>query len=340
MTPGANEVYRNDLSGDCLPPREQLVQFLSEQVDEEVAGPVSGQDQNNITIPESPDAITDIQPDWRWGGEDPERNAVRHCIFEIQSFLKSRGDFLRTYVAGKLDSRSLEYFFIHSIPSIHRCIALDYDELRKFNNNISPFHLPTDQLLRCIPRCELLWQAGRDRRKEIFRLLRRLNMVSALARSDVGPLEELLPELEHYSTELEHYSTELEHYLKTLEHPTAREIPGGDGGTDPTYPDEPLVVAAAGVAGERGDAGEPTPVEEECSPSRTRRGKNEERDKLVYELCCDGIPYKNIRTILKNEHPDWGEIESNSGVIWVARKYAESHGLEPPPRRHHPRQQR
>jgi hypothetical protein len=331
MTPGANEVYRNDLSGDCLPPREQLVQFLSEQVREEVAGLVSGQDQNKITIPESPDAIKDIQPDWRKGGRS-ERDVVDGCISEIKDFLESRSDFLRKYVAGKLDSRRLNDFLTHDVAWTRLGIASDYDDLRKLHNNRSPFRLPTDQLLRCFPRCEFPLQAGRDRRKEISRLLGRLNMVSALARSDVGSLEELLPQLEHYSTELEDY-------LRTLKDPTARGISGGDGGTDPTYPDEPLVVAAAGVAGEREDAGEPTLVEEECSPG-CARGMDEERGKLVYDLYCDPeISLKEIRAIVK-ERPGMKAITTDSGVIYVAKKHAESHGLEPPPRRHHPRERR
>jgi hypothetical protein len=326
MTPSGQKVDRNDLSGGCVPLRRELVQFLSEQVSEEVAGLVSGQDQNNFTIPESPDAIKDIQPYWWRGGEDPERKAVEACISEIKSFLESQCNFLRTYVAGELDSRSLKDFFIHSIPRIHSCIALDYDELRKFNNNRSPFHLPTDQLLRCIPRCELPWQAGRDRRKEIFRLLRRLNMVSTLARSDVGPLEELLPELEDY--------------LRTLKDLTMRGIPDRGVRAELAFPAEPMGSTVAGVAGERGDAGEPRLVEGECSPSSTSCGGNEEREQFVYQLCCDGVPYKNICTQLQKEHPDWKQIGSVQGVRHVALTYATQHGLPPPKARRRPRQQR
>ena len=293
MTPGAKQMYRKDLSGDCLPPWEQLVQFLPEKVREEVAGLVSGQDQNNITIPESPDAIKKIHSD--------RRSAVATCRYYIKVCLERRGNVLRTDVAGQLNLRSLHSLPIH-ISVIRDHIASALDELRKLNNNSSLFGLTTDQLHRCFPCCE-------------FTLLGPQDMVSALACSDVGLLEELLRELEHYP--------------KMLEDPTARGIPGGDGGTDPTFPGEPLGLTAAGIAGERGDAGEPGLVEGECSPSRTRRGKNEERDKLVYKLCCDGIPYRNIRTRLQNEHPDWKAITSDSGVGYVAKTYATTHSLPP-----------
>ena len=297
-------MYRKDLSGDCLPPREQLVQLHSEQVSEEVAGVFRGQDQNNITIPESPDAIKKIHSD--------RRSAVATCRYYIKVCLERRGNVLRTDVAGQLDLRSL-----HSLPFdiavLRDRIASALDELRKLNNNSSLFGLTTDQLHRFFPCCE-------------FTLLGPQDMVSALACSDVGLLEELLRELEHYP--------------KMLEDPTARGIPGGGGGTDPTFPGEPLGLTAAGIAGERGDAGEPRPVEGKCSPSRTRRGKNEEREKLVYQLCCDGILYKNICTQLQKEHPDWKQIGSVQGVRHVALTYATQHGLPPPKARRRPRQQR
>jgi hypothetical protein len=96
----------------------------------------------------------------------------------------------------------------------------------------------------------------------------------------------------------------------------------------------------AGVAVRREDAGEPALVEGECSPSSTRRGKNEERNKLVHDLYCNPeILLKEIRAIVE-EHPGMEAITSDRGVIDVARNYAKNHGLEPPPRRHHPRERR
>jgi hypothetical protein len=297
-------MYRKDLSGDCLPPWEQLVQFLPEKVREEVAGLVSGQDQNNITIPESPDAIKKIHSD--------RLSAIATCRYYIKVCLARRGNVLRTDVAGQLNLRSLHSLPIH-ISVIRDHIASALDELRKLSNNSSPFGLTTDQLHRCFPCCA-------------FTLLGPRDMVSALACSDVGLLEELLRELHHYP--------------EMLEDLTARGIPGGHGGTNPMSPAEPMGLTAAAVAGERGDAGEPRPVEGKCSPSRTRRGKNEEREKLVYQLCCDGILYKNICTQLQKEHPDWKQIGSVPGVRHVALTYATQHDLPPPKARRRPRQQR
>jgi hypothetical protein len=321
MTPTEQKADRNDLAGEGLLLREQLVQSLSEQVREEVAGLFRGQDQNNITNPESPDAIKDIQSD--------NRRAVATCVYYILDFLERRDNFFVTYDAGTPGPRNLAECMVIEIALIRCCIESAWDEMRNLNNNSSPFRLTTDQLLDCYPDCDFTSPAGRDRLKEIFRLLRHLNKVLALPGSDVERLEDLL--------------SAVVDSLRRLESAAAWGISDRGVRTESTFPAEPMGLTAAGVAEERGDAGEPGPVEGECSPSRTRRGKNEERDKLVYELCCAGIPYKNIQARVNQsgaEHDGWKTINTVSGVRHVADSYAKRHGLPLPEARHHPRERR
>lgn len=71
------------------------------------------------------------------------------------------------------------------------------------------------------------------------------------------------------------------------------------------------------------------------------RGQNEERDRWLFDLCCRGVPYADIRHQLEKRvaaaHKDtaeaWETIDSIEGIRLAALRYAERHELAPPPAR-------
>lgn len=59
-------------------------------------------------------------------------------------------------------------------------------------------------------------------------------------------------------------------------------------------------------------------------------GRNEARDKWIYRECCKGTAYGTISRTLKSKHPKWDHIESETGILAAAKRYARRHSLEPP----------
>ena len=67
---------------------------------------------------------------------------------------------------------------------------------------------------------------------------------------------------------------------------------------------------------------------------------NEKRDVWIYEECCKGTPYKEIRRHLEAKHKTEEGIEfieSFSGIRNAAARYAHARGLPLPPKRQHGR---
>lgn len=72
-------------------------------------------------------------------------------------------------------------------------------------------------------------------------------------------------------------------------------------------------------------------------PSRAEKAKRTEaRDQWVYEQCCRGVAYDTIARRLTKKNPKWQAITTKQGILDCARRYAERHGMPPPP----PRQSR
>ena len=71
-------------------------------------------------------------------------------------------------------------------------------------------------------------------------------------------------------------------------------------------------------------------------PSRQkvqRDKKTEARDRWIYQQCLKKTPYGAISRALKSEHPEWDHIESETGILAAAKRYARRHGKPlPPPR--------
>jgi hypothetical protein len=66
------------------------------------------------------------------------------------------------------------------------------------------------------------------------------------------------------------------------------------------------------------------------------RGPNDARDAWVYDQCCRGVPYKQVKEELKRRsigREGWEEIESLEGIRRAARRYAARHSLAPPAKR-------
>jgi hypothetical protein len=63
-----------------------------------------------------------------------------------------------------------------------------------------------------------------------------------------------------------------------------------------------------------------------------RDPQKEARDQWIYEECCRGTSYKNIRFELE-KLTDWDSLDSDTAVRNNAISYAERHGLDPIPRR-------
>jgi hypothetical protein len=69
---------------------------------------------------------------------------------------------------------------------------------------------------------------------------------------------------------------------------------------------------------------------------RGHLGRQDERDKWIYEQADSGIAYKEILKNLKSlikRNPSWGRVTTEQGVRQAARKYAVHHGLQLPPKR-------
>lgn len=70
-------------------------------------------------------------------------------------------------------------------------------------------------------------------------------------------------------------------------------------------------------------------------PSVKRSEVIEERDKWIYDLCCQESPvvtYTNIsRRLVKIKK--WPPIESKQGILEAAKRYAKRHGFKAPPSR-------
>jgi hypothetical protein len=68
-------------------------------------------------------------------------------------------------------------------------------------------------------------------------------------------------------------------------------------------------------------------------PASTRQKKAlEQRNKWIYQQCCNGVPYKSIVAELKKLGPQkgWPLITSKQGIQAAATRYAEGHGHEKP----------
>jgi hypothetical protein len=59
----------------------------------------------------------------------------------------------------------------------------------------------------------------------------------------------------------------------------------------------------------------------------------DERDKWIYEECCNGTAYDSIIRKLKQQADDWPRIESPQGIRMAAIRFAERQQLPPIPRR-------
>lgn len=70
-------------------------------------------------------------------------------------------------------------------------------------------------------------------------------------------------------------------------------------------------------------------------PLLKRDAKMEARDKLIYELRCDGEPWKLIQSKVNSaaESEQWELIGSHTGLRLAATAYAKRHKLQPLPRR-------
>jgi hypothetical protein len=61
---------------------------------------------------------------------------------------------------------------------------------------------------------------------------------------------------------------------------------------------------------------------------------NDPRDKFIYELACNGIPWKAIVAALKTKPKNWERIDTSNGVKAAANRYAARHQLpKPAPRK-------
>jgi hypothetical protein len=60
---------------------------------------------------------------------------------------------------------------------------------------------------------------------------------------------------------------------------------------------------------------------------------NDERDEWIYNQCNKGVPYSTIKHRLKSEHPKWEQLDSPSGILQAAIRYAKRHRLPKPPKR-------
>jgi hypothetical protein len=84
----------------------------------------------------------------------------------------------------------------------------------------------------------------------------------------------------------------------------------------------------------------PAPSDER-SVGRRVCGQNEERDCWLYELCCRGVPYAEIRHRLGDRitaakakgEAVWEPLDNDQGVHQAARRHAERHQLALPPAR-------
>jgi hypothetical protein len=74
-------------------------------------------------------------------------------------------------------------------------------------------------------------------------------------------------------------------------------------------------------------------------PSQPAKGKvirgkaTEARDHWIYDECCKRTPYESIARNLPKKNPRWFPISSKQGILQAAKRYAERHGLPPPPSR-------
>jgi hypothetical protein len=77
-------------------------------------------------------------------------------------------------------------------------------------------------------------------------------------------------------------------------------------------------------------------LQDQKEQRRTKQGRErnlEARDKWIYQMCCKGIPYKEIRAELGVicQKKGWKKIASVQGIRAAAMSYAEGHDLPKPP---------
>ena len=93
---------------------------------------------------------------------------------------------------------------------------------------------------------------------------------------------------------------------------------------------EPTETAAGDGSGHQGDN-----ADREQEVARPRQGRNEARDRWLYDRCMTGATYRTIREELQElaEANDWYPLDKDQGVQQAAARYADRHKLPPLPTR-------
>ena len=89
-----------------------------------------------------------------------------------------------------------------------------------------------------------------------------------------------------------------------------------------------LVAELAGDAVDASDPPRPT-----APPDPTATGRNEARDKWIYQQCYKGTEHGTIIRRLKRKPKSWARIESVQGIRGVVKRYCKRHNLAEPPKR-------
>ena len=92
----------------------------------------------------------------------------------------------------------------------------------------------------------------------------------------------------------------------------------------PTAKEELRTIEAAALAAERAVGNEPNP---------TATGRNEARDKWIYEQCYKGTEHGTIIRRLKQKPKSWARIQSVQGIRGAVKRYCKRHNLAEPPKR-------